>query len=158
MIQKTVRDGEQFPTLYRIAWYDFPRRRAVCYPIGIRWIAWAVRYLWMLTYKQTRPDAWERACHDVAEKAKAEVRERWKRDNAQSAENAQFLFQTNATYHGLVETLVSLMVGKPMFTEWMLHEAVAMAQQRAVAKSDSREFRRFVGESHPMCSDGADCA
>ena len=62
--------------LYRIAWYDHPRRRAVCYPVGLHWLAWAVRWIWMWTYRRTRPDAWERACADIRAEVQAEYREK----------------------------------------------------------------------------------
>ena len=62
MLQIRIRENERTPALYRIAWYDYCCRRAVCYPLGIHWIAWAIRACWHWTYKQTWPDAWERAC------------------------------------------------------------------------------------------------
>ena len=72
MLRATARDGEMFPVLYRGAWYDYQRRRWVCYPVGIHWIAWAVRWLWMWTYRQTRPDAWELACAEIRREVQSE--------------------------------------------------------------------------------------
>jgi len=74
MLQVRLRDGEAAPPCYRIAWYDYRIRRAVCYPVGIHWIAWAVRWLWTWTYKQPRPDAWERACAEIRAQARDEAR------------------------------------------------------------------------------------
>jgi hypothetical protein len=73
MLRMNVRDNEATPTLYRLAWYDYQIRRAVCYPLGIHWIAWAIRWLWMWTYRQTWPDAFERACADIYTEVRKEL-------------------------------------------------------------------------------------
>lgn len=82
-MRMTLKDGEGATSLYRIAWYDYPRRRAVCYPVGIHWIAWAARWLWMWTYRQTWPDAWERACGEILEHERQASRAAWEHTEAE---------------------------------------------------------------------------
>lgn len=41
MIRRYVKEYERVPFGYGEAWYDFPRRVLVCYPIPLNWIAWA---------------------------------------------------------------------------------------------------------------------
>lgn len=67
-LQRDVRHGEQVPRGYRIAWYDPIRQRSVAYPIGFHVVAWAIRYVWNLTYIQTRPDAFEKRCVELVSK------------------------------------------------------------------------------------------
>lgn len=48
--RRDLQCGDATPRGYRMAWYDFCRQRAVCYPAGIHVIAWAIRRLWNATF------------------------------------------------------------------------------------------------------------
>jgi hypothetical protein len=48
--KRSLVDGAAIPCGYRIAYLDFPSRYAVAYPIGLHWIARAVRRAWELSY------------------------------------------------------------------------------------------------------------
>jgi hypothetical protein len=52
-----------FPKGYRPVYYDFIRRRAVCMPFGIHYVAIVLRRIWIWTFVWPRPDWLER--HDA---------------------------------------------------------------------------------------------
>lgn len=54
MIRRYIRQYERLPRFYGFAWYDFPSRREVCYPIPLNWLAWAIRAVyWKLAVTPT---------------------------------------------------------------------------------------------------------
>ena len=112
MLRVRRKSGEEWPKLYRIAWYDFERREAVCYPVGIHWIAWAACWLWRWTYRQMWPDAWERACAKIERKERDAAREQWESVVEQWQENNARLRKENAELREAIRRYV-LQVSEP---------------------------------------------
>lgn len=50
ILQVRVMEGFMPPILYGLAWWDFHSRWAVCYPIPLNWIMWALREFYYLLY------------------------------------------------------------------------------------------------------------
>jgi hypothetical protein len=46
-LQKMCLEGELLPPFYGVAWHDYMRRRAVCYPVPLNMIAAALRSAWI---------------------------------------------------------------------------------------------------------------
>lgn len=49
MFKKIISDGQMYPTLYGVAYYDYLKRQAVCYPVPFNLVARLTRevYGWL---------------------------------------------------------------------------------------------------------------
>lgn len=72
---KYVREYEQIPRGYRIAWRDWRRNWGVCLPFGLHLIAIVIRRVWIWTYVYPRPDWLERHDVEIAFEAKKQERD-----------------------------------------------------------------------------------
>lgn len=46
MIAKRICEGEEYPRGYGFAYRDWMRNQAICYPVGLNWLAGALHEAW----------------------------------------------------------------------------------------------------------------